>query len=133
MAATARCPSAPQAIASDEKPVRASASTARCDVFMALSCDRSRLQSFPVECEPPQKRRKSPAPTGLFFTSATAKNSTRDGYGGLFLSPSPSHHQAISRAGPGLLSPSLAALLQPHTPRSAPRLRVGQFPEIVGS
>src|SRR5262249_2576664 len=41
---------------------------------MALSCYRSRPQSFLVKCELSHKCRKSPAPAGLFFTSAAAKN-----------------------------------------------------------
>src|SRR5262245_40327334 len=59
MAATARCPSAPQAMACDESPVRASANTARCDVFMAHSCHRSRVQ-LQVEVK------EDPGPRSLF-------------------------------------------------------------------
>ena len=52
---------------------------------------------------------------------------------GYFLSPSPSHHQAISRAGPRLLSRLVAGPPRLTIPRSAPRGQIGQSREIVAT
>jgi len=52
---------------------------------------------------------------------------------GYFLSPAPSHHQAVSRAGPGLLSRLVGGPPRLTIPRSAPRGQIGQSPEIVAT